>query len=63
MDTKTITSHSSRNEDIFLAGVEYLAKKYKIDSYTLATKNGYHVEADSEAELEMKKELIKILQK
>lgn len=60
---KTITSHGSRNEDVFIAGVEYLAKKYKIDTYALATKNGYHVEADSEAELDMKKELIKIFQK
>jgi hypothetical protein len=60
---KTITSHGSRNEELFLAGVEYLSKKYRIDSYTLATKNTYHVEADSEAELDMKKELIKIFQK
>ena len=55
--------HGSRSEDVFLAGVAYLAKKYKIDTYTLVTKNVYHVEADNEAELEMKKELIKIFQK
>ena len=63
MSKSSITSHGNRNEDIFLAGVEFLSKKYKIDDYTVITKNCYHVTADSETELDVKKELVKLFQK
>lgn len=63
MSKESITMHGSRREDIFLAGVEFLSKKYQIENYTLITKNCYHLTADSEVELEVKKELAKLFQK
>ena len=53
----------SRNEEIFIAGVVYLAKKYKIDTFNLVTKNGYHIEGIDDAELNLRRELVKIFQK
>ena len=54
---------AERNEELFLAGVEFLSKKYKIDDYNLITKNSYHVTADNSYELEIKKELVKLFKK
>lgn len=54
---------TERNEELFLAGVEFLSKKYKIDDYNLITKNGYHVTADDLLDLEIKKELTKLFKK
>ena len=60
---KTAVSFGRRNDEIFLAGVEYLSKKYKIDGFTLITKDMYHIDAETDAEMDMKKELVKIFQK
>lgn len=54
---------AERNEELFLAGVEFLSKKYKIDDYDLITKNCYHVTADDLLDLEVRKELVKLFKK
>ncbi len=56
-------ANAERNEELFLAGVEFLSKKYKIDDYNLITKNCYHVTADDLFELEVKKEFVKLFKK
>ena len=51
---------SKRNEELFIAGVEYLSKKYKIENYTLVTNEGYHINGDTQAELDLKEVLVEI---
>lgn len=61
---RSAVSSNKRNEDLFISAVEYMAKKYKIEGYTLITGNGgYHIDADSEVELEVRKELAKLFMK
>lgn len=56
-------SYTKNNEEIFMAGVLYLSKKYKIDTYTCITKGSYHIEGKDEDDLNLKRELVKIFQK
>ena len=61
--SRSATNYGNRKEELFIAAIEFLSKKYKIENYTVITKSGYHVEAETEDQLEMKKELIKLFQK
>ena len=63
MKREAETRGADRNEDLFIAGVKYLAVKYRIDNYTVISKNSYHTEAEDYMQLEVQKELIKIFQK
>lgn len=63
MKREAETRSGGRNEDLFIAGVKYLAVKYQIDNYTIITKNSYHTGADDYMQLEVQKELIKLFQK
>lgn len=63
MNREAETRSGGRNEDLFIAGVKYLAVKYRIDNYTVITKNSYHTGADDYTQLEVQKQLIKLFQK
>ena len=54
---------SKRNEELFIAGVEYLSKKYRIDNYTLVTSEGYHINGDTQSKLDLKEILVEIFRK
>ena len=56
---RVAVSIRKRNEDLFIAGVEYLSKKYNIDEYTLVTKEGYHITGDTEEEINARIEIAK----
>lgn len=60
---RSCVNYGKRNEELFLSAIEFLSKKYKIGNYTVITDNAFHLEAEDEAELEMKKKLIKVFQK
>jgi len=61
--SRSSTNFGTRNEELFIAAIEFLSKKYKIENYTVITKKGYHIQAETEAELDMKRELAKVFQK
>lgn len=52
-----------RNEELFLAGVDYLSKKYKIDNYTVVTNEGYRITGESTSDLDLKEILVEIFRK
>ena len=52
MEKRTGINYAKRNEDLFIAGVEYLSHKYGIDMYTLVTKSGYHFDSDGKLDYE-----------
>lgn len=59
MGTRTsVCFGSKKNEELFLAAVEFLAHKYGIEKYTLVTETAYHVSGESMEKIELIKQLM-----